>query len=269
MASDSLLVSLLCLLLLVFPVASSGNYSCPNSWSCGNLTAISYPFWFAPDPNAIIDSCGYLDFMLVCQDNIPILRYANYSYRVISIAYDDYTITLADVNVFDLSTYSCPKIQHNFTLLADLVLNYTTFDVNLTFFFDCTDGPPNNRIPCFNRTGDNRSYVFREEEIPVDFDLPRVCNDTFITPVLQSNLQRFYESIDENYGGVLQSGFQLKWSEATTGNCRDGESSSGRCGLSRTNNGTSTFTCFYSDGATEVHKCMFDIFYTYAAARFI
>ncbi|CAL9115764.1 unnamed protein product, partial [Musa textilis] len=239
------------LLLLSAPAIShpSDVITCGEATSsCGSITNITYPFWLLHDDSTSLHSyCGYRGFELTCRNNTPIIHLPAGNYTVTNIDYKTRTISLADADI----VFECPRVHHNLTFDPDSSLRYAPSDVNLTFFFDCIDGPPDLHIPCLGSAGGNRSYVFTTETMRESHHpLPRTCRAVVVVPVLQDVLQAYIaEDLPTRYGGVLQSGFNLSWPNVTSDDCGSCESSGGRCGLNRTNNSTWDFACFCSDGA--------------------
>ncbi|RZR75121.1 hypothetical protein BHM03_00049828, partial [Ensete ventricosum] len=247
-------ISALFFLLLPFSVPAISHPSdvtCGEAISsCGNITNITYPFWLVDDDSTSPHShCGYRGFELFCRNNTPIIHLPSGNYTVTNIDYRNRTISLADTDIVVVRE-ECPRVYHNLTFDPDSVLRYAPSDVNLTFFFDCTDGPPGLRIPCLGSAGGKRSYVFTTETMTENYHrLPRTCGAVVVVPVLQDALLAYIaDELRSQYGGVLRSGFNLSWPKAVSGDCGSCERSGGRCGLNRTINSTWDFTCFCSDG---------------------
>ncbi|RZS06298.1 hypothetical protein BHM03_00036930, partial [Ensete ventricosum] len=256
----SLPISLLFLVLLLFSVATVGfasDYACPErSTSCGGVTNITYPFWFAYDDTAE-DSphCGYQDFKVICRNDTPILRLADYYYTVILIDHGQRIITLADADLHG-STDHCPRVRHNLTFPSDSSLAYAPSDANLTFFFNCTGDLTNYMISCLPNAGGKKSFVLTDEMIKMmenTSSVPQHCEAVIVIPVLQASLNPVYYELAGNYEELLLEGFNLQWSAASTNDtCSQCEKSGGWCGLNKT---TSAFACFCSDGRIESDNC--------------
>ncbi|CAL9116875.1 unnamed protein product [Musa acuminata var. zebrina] len=167
-------------LLLLFSVPAishPSNVACGEGISsCGNITNITYPFWLVHDDSTSLRShCGYQGFELICRNNTPIIHLPAGDYTVTNIDYKTHTISLADTDIVFVSE-ECPRVNHNLTFDPDSVLRYAPSDVNLTFFFDCIDGPPDLHIPYLGSAGGNRSYVFTTEMMRESYHhLPRTC----------------------------------------------------------------------------------------------
>ncbi|XP_017699693.2 LEAF RUST 10 DISEASE-RESISTANCE LOCUS RECEPTOR-LIKE PROTEIN KINASE-like 1.2 isoform X1 [Phoenix dactylifera] len=274
-----LLIFLLFLLsLLISTNAYPGNNPptrfCPN-WTCGKQD-ITYPFWLASNLSSIPSTyCGYPGFVLICQDDTPILSLGHNNYTVTDIDYHNQHISLADTDV--LADGTCPRPRHNLTLMATLFLNYNTSDIfflnytsnlnctpnlnytsldtDLTFFLDCPDGPPDRRITCLSGSSSNRSYIITDDDLSAinEYDLVLQCQDIVVVPVLSQEVNRGnLSALASDFGGVLKKGFQLGWSVETLEVCYRCELSGGRCGY-RTTNTSLSLACFCSNGVTDGH----------------
>ncbi|KAG6522831.1 hypothetical protein ZIOFF_019986 [Zingiber officinale] len=211
-------------LLALFPIPSSGDYSCPSSpsSSCSNVT-VSYPFWLPDEPDQIMNSyCGYQSFMLSCQSHIPILRLGDDSYRVLDINYADRSISLVDEDTYSraLDDY-CFRVWRNVSLGPNTRLAYTNADANLTFFFNCNDNDSrwsDNQIRCLQHDGakGNRSYIF--SEISNENSLPRNCAEVVVSPALQSSVSDSSATLlAVKYAEILKNGFELYWTGDNAG----------------------------------------------------
>ncbi|XP_038981737.1 LEAF RUST 10 DISEASE-RESISTANCE LOCUS RECEPTOR-LIKE PROTEIN KINASE-like 2.1 [Phoenix dactylifera] len=275
-----LLIFLLFLLSLhITPNAYPGNKTqtqfCPNL-TCGKQV-IAYPFWVAQNLSTNPSTyCGYPGFVLICQDDTPILSLGFNNYTVTDIDYHNQTISLADTDV--LAAGTCPRPRHNLTLMdpfflnytsldtsATLMnpfflnytsyLNYTSLDTNLTFFLDCSDGPPDHRITCLSGSSGNSSYIFTDDDLSVinEYDLVRQCQDIVVAPVLSQEANGGnLSALSSDFGGVLKKGFQLGWSNEISEKCDRCELSGGRCGY-RTTNTSLSLACFCSNVVTDGH----------------
>ncbi|XP_038981736.1 LEAF RUST 10 DISEASE-RESISTANCE LOCUS RECEPTOR-LIKE PROTEIN KINASE-like 2.7 [Phoenix dactylifera] len=264
-----LLFLLFLLSLLISTNAYPGNNPpprfCPNS-TCGKQD-IAYPFWLAPNLSTIPSTyCGYPGFVLICQDDTPILSLGHNNYTVTDIDYHSQTISLADTDV--LAAGTCPRPRHNLTLVDNFFLNYTTsetsnlnytsylsytsLDTNLTFFLDCPDGPPDHRISCLSGSSSNRSYIFADDFSAINgYDLVRQCQDVVVVPVLHQEANRGnLTGSSSDFGEVLKKGFQLGWSNRTLEECYRCELSGGLCGYQTTNTSLS-LACFCSNGVSD------------------
>ncbi|XP_058193716.1 LEAF RUST 10 DISEASE-RESISTANCE LOCUS RECEPTOR-LIKE PROTEIN KINASE-like 1.2 isoform X2 [Rhododendron vialii] len=221
--------------LFFFSKTSHGNAlasNCP-SHKCG--VKIDYPFWLQSDATAY-QYCGYPGFNLTCSYPETILNLQGESFYVKNISYADYTLTLVDVEV---SSQTCPRARQNVTLQT-LPLSYSSLDLNLSFYYNCS-GVEIKAVPigCLS-SGENESYVFVCETEPAKFrNWYDFCEEKVVVTVTDSE-------IDETMGfdGAMKDGFVLDWRQAVA--CGACEASGGRCGHNTVND---DYLCFCSDGS--------------------
>nr|XP_029122187.1 LOW QUALITY PROTEIN: LEAF RUST 10 DISEASE-RESISTANCE LOCUS RECEPTOR-LIKE PROTEIN KINASE-like 2.1 [Elaeis guineensis] len=248
-------MSLVFLLLFIsingYPANSPPASFCPNSTTCGGqLTA--YPFWVNQNPSYY---CGYEGFMLICKDGHPILSLGSHEYNVTNIDYHNQTISLVDTDVVDAGT--CPWPRHNLTFEHNSFLNYTSSDIDLTFFLNCSleKDLSNNQITCLpGSDASNSSYIFTDDDLPTakEYGLAQRCQGIVVAPVL-NELSVNGSHLLGDFGGVLKKGFQLHWSGEPLGECGRCELSGGRCGYNQTGSTGWVFVRFCSD-STGTHK---------------
>ena len=165
-------------------------------------------------------------------------------YYVKDINYDDYTLTLVDI---DVTNQTCPRARHNVSL-ETLPLKYSSMDLNLSFYFNCTPYPPSVRsIQCLN-IGSNRSYVFVENHETAGFDWSKNCEKKVVVTVIQTEIN-IVDLIDW-FGRAMNYGFVLDWGKVK--DCVTCENSGGYCGYNAT---AEEFLCFCTDGSTHRNSC--------------
>ncbi|KAH7839093.1 hypothetical protein Vadar_027565 [Vaccinium darrowii] len=76
--------------------------TCGNTFNCGSITGIDYPFREYQDP----EYCGYPGLSLYCQDNIATINITNVKYRVLDINLATQTMTIAREDILESV---CPR----------------------------------------------------------------------------------------------------------------------------------------------------------------
>ena len=211
---------------------------------CGNVN-ISYPFWFR---NEIASdqqyNCGYKGFGVMCRNGEAVLELSGDWYHVKDINYADYTLTLVDI---DVSNQTCPRARHSVSL-ETLPLKYSSMDLNLSFYFNCTSYPPTvPSIQCLN-IGSYRSYVFVENHETEGFDWSKNCEEKVVVAVRQTQINM--GNLNGGYGGAMNDGFVLDWESVK--DCGPCESFEGYCGYNAT---AEEFLCFCNDGSAHSKSC--------------
>nr|ALF95909.1 serine-threonine kinase STK14 [Cocos nucifera] len=211
---------------------------------------------------------------------MPILSLGSNNYTVTNIDYQKQTISLADSDV--LAAGTCPSPRHNLTLTDTLFLsntsylnylnynpyinylnyhpylsylNYTSLDTNLTFFLDCSDGPPERRITCLSGSVGKVSYIFTERDFSdiKEYEGAKQCQEIVVVPVLDQEVNwGNLSALSSDFGRVLNKGFQLGWSDKTSEQCDPCELSGGRCGYQFTE-ASFVFACFCSNRVSNQH----------------
>ncbi|THU62220.1 hypothetical protein C4D60_Mb01t02810 [Musa balbisiana] len=135
------------------------------------------------DADKALEEQSSLPSLQACRNNTPIIHLPAGNYTVTNIDYKTHTISLANTDIVFVRE-ECPRVYHNLTFDPDSVLCYAPSDVNLTFFFDCIDGPLDLHIPCLSSAVGNRSYVFTTETMRDSYHhLPRTCRAVVVVPV--------------------------------------------------------------------------------------
>ncbi|CAL5372504.1 unnamed protein product [Camellia sinensis] len=222
-------------LLLHFQFHLSSSYSdqylytnCGNTFNCGSITGIGYPFRGTGDH----DYCGYPGLVLDCSnDNITTIQMENLTYRVLNIDQSTQTMKIARE---DLMESTCPHDMVNTTLDSALFEYTSSTYMNLTFLYGCQAPlkPVLNlfQIPYCNESGN--VYLFAGAQ---GGDLIG-CEDSVVIRIsgwaLPVNLTDQEQAI--------RGGFEVKW-KVDSKECSDCIGSKGRCGYSLFTNQT---TCY-------------------------
>ena len=134
--------------------------------------------------------------------------------------------------------------------LQSLPLDFSSYNVNLSFHFNCTGVPEfATEIPCLDY-GRRKSCVHVMSWEPEDFDWGVYsCGEEVLKTVLNA-YSPDRDMIGMEFGGVLSRGFELRWRRAE--DCGPCEESNGQCGYDDI---TAKLICFCSDGRTTTGDC--------------
>ena len=216
---------------------------------CGNVT-IEYPFWclnneITSDPQYY---CGYKGFGVRCQNDEAVLGLpGDRNYSVKDINNIGHTLTLVDIDV--TTNQTCPRPRQNFSL-ETLPLNYSSMDLNLSFYFNCTAYPPSvPSIQCLN-IGSNRSFVFVENHETEGFDWSKNCEDKVVVPVRHIQTEINIDDLIDRFSAAMNDGFVLDLGSVK--DCVTCENSEGYCGYNAT---AEEFLCICKDGSTHSNSC--------------
>ncbi|RWR72239.1 LEAF RUST 10 DISEASE-RESISTANCE LOCUS RECEPTOR-LIKE PROTEIN KINASE-like protein 2.7 isoform X2 [Cinnamomum micranthum f. kanehirae] len=121
----------------------------PTKVNCGNISSITYPFSIEGRP----ENCSYPGFNLTCKNNSPEMEIGSKTYFVKAIDYDSQMLTIVDTDVIGKEC----SLRASSSTLDFSRFAYTPNDVNLTFYYNCSnpsrnsslnqaDSKPNRRI---------------------------------------------------------------------------------------------------------------------------
>ncbi|XP_031116750.1 uncharacterized protein LOC116020413 [Ipomoea triloba] len=231
------------LALCQFNDSFSVSETCAESFSCGNIDAIGYPFWGGNQPAY----CGHPSFMLDCNiDSPPEITILSVKYKVLGISSQAATIVS-----YDLSTNICPSNPQNTSLDFNL-FSYAPSVNNITLFYGCTTtNPVSVPIPnLFNCSDSNKNVLWSPNT-----GLPNIsrnnisCGSEIFVTVTQEAFEALLNAsvvTEELLRTSVGAGFSVDW-EAYNSLCDNCTGSGGRCG----SNGDSISTQFvcYTDNA--------------------
>ncbi|XP_027357371.1 LEAF RUST 10 DISEASE-RESISTANCE LOCUS RECEPTOR-LIKE PROTEIN KINASE-like 1.2 [Abrus precatorius] len=214
--------------------------------NCGNIS-IHYPFWRRSN-TMVEEFCGYPDFGLECLEDKAIITLPSDTYYVREINYDNHSITLVDIDVLN---EPCPRAQHNVSL-HNLPLSFSSLDVNLSFYFNCSLNPSSvDPIGCFRNSYDkNQSYVFVAGEEPASdgHEWLMQCKDHVVVTVQQNEIGSV--GLITGFGAAMKKGFVLDWMRAE--DCAECEISGGNCGYDQN---SKQLRCICKDGSVVARSC--------------
>ncbi|XP_074308314.1 LEAF RUST 10 DISEASE-RESISTANCE LOCUS RECEPTOR-LIKE PROTEIN KINASE-like 2.3 [Silene latifolia] len=219
--------------------------ACSKTFTCGNITGLSYPFYGLNRPQY----CGHPGFELLdCDQNtrrnqIMIL---SQNFYVFDINLTSSTMNVARQDFSD--RFGCPLSLVNITIDFSL-FEYTNSDSNITLIYgECVSKCSNFSCPW----GGVKSLpiCFLTDKLMLKLNMSQVmCPNKLFLPVHNTDLM----AMDKGGGYYLPSsafnGFELKWN-ANDGLCKECVRSGGQCGHDSTSN---KFFCFCADES----KCPF------------
>eukprot|EP00257_Ricinus_communis_P015359 XP_015573248.1 LEAF RUST 10 DISEASE-RESISTANCE LOCUS RECEPTOR-LIKE PROTEIN KINASE-like 1.4 isoform X4 [Ricinus communis] len=200
---------------------------CNQTYSCGNLTNIYYPFSGGPRPAY----CGLPGSQLTCLDNSTTLITINsLNYHVLEINQASQTMILSRA---DLNNTTCTNQLINTTFNNTLF----SFDSNnndiLSLFYGCNDSvmsyKPPNLFTCEVYGKKDAYYLFGP--VPNDPLLNIFnCSVTLRLPILKT-LVPLLESNRSLLGDILREGFNVSYRNPFADDCDKCNYSGGYCGF--------------------------------------
>ncbi|XP_074308316.1 LEAF RUST 10 DISEASE-RESISTANCE LOCUS RECEPTOR-LIKE PROTEIN KINASE-like 2.4 [Silene latifolia] len=218
--------------------------ACSKTFTCGNMTGLSYPFYGLNRPQY----CGHPGFELLdCDQNTQRnkIMILSQKFYVSHINLTSSTMNIARQDFSD--GFGCPLALVNITIDFSL-FEYTNSDSNITLIYDeCASKCPS--FPCPWGEAKSLPICFLTDKLMIKFNMSKVvCPNKLFLPVHNTDVLATDEA------GVYRplsawNGFELKWN-ANDGLCRECVGSGGQCGHDSESN---KFFCFCTDES----KCPF------------
>ncbi|XP_019154737.1 PREDICTED: LEAF RUST 10 DISEASE-RESISTANCE LOCUS RECEPTOR-LIKE PROTEIN KINASE-like 1.3 isoform X4 [Ipomoea nil] len=234
---------------------SSVYEACAQSFSCGDIDDIGYPFWGGSQPAY----CGHPSFGLTCSDeSSPEITILSVKYKVLSISSQAATIVR-----YDLSTNICPSNPQRVSLDLNLFSYAPSGNQNITLFYGCTIvNPVSVSIPkllnCSEEGSDsNRNNVLWSPttglpSIPgITSNIFRCGIDIFVTvtqEAFDSLVKASLNVTEDLLRTAVGGGFSVDW-KANNSLCQDCTGSGGRCG-SNGDRISTQFICYIGNSSS-------------------
>ncbi|KAI4346907.1 hypothetical protein L6164_007770 [Bauhinia variegata] len=200
---------------------------CLNTFSCGTLRNISYPFTGGERPSY----CGPPQFHLSCRSDSPELKISSLSYRVLQLDQDEKVLTLARS---DLWGETCTREFLNSSFDLN-IFNYSRGTEVLNLMYACIATTaiwptPSNLFYCeFNGTRyDSYSLIGPVPRDPI-LDLVK-CHASVQVPIFESEANRL-KGNRSLLSEVLMKGFNMSYTNPYDDDCAECLGSGGLCGF--------------------------------------
>ncbi|KAK6276501.1 hypothetical protein POUND7_006210 [Theobroma cacao] len=228
-------------ILIVLPIACSDDngqfLECNETFSCGIIQGMQYPFWGSVRPRY----CGHGGFELICEENqFPVITIDAQRFRVLNVSTPG-TMSIAPVDIWE---DSCPEQFHNITLDHNLFDFAATFR-NLSIFYGCPlddDIPSQNRFSCPTLNGNIYAYHLDESLLRIHRSELADCNVSIRLPVNGNEFDEL-RSGNDTVMDAWNKGFDVMYHKDIM-ECMACRNSGGVCGSDNT---TLEFLCFCRD----------------------
>ncbi|ESW32389.1 hypothetical protein PHAVU_002G318300 [Phaseolus vulgaris] len=209
--------------------------TCSQSFSCGTLTNISYPFWGGNRPQF----CGRNGFKLTCMhDQNTSLQVGSQNFHVLHINQTASTMRMVRT---DLVYDSCSSNFTN-TSLSSSPFSFLPTVQNVTVFYECPsqNSVGGNTFTCRNDTNKHAFYAVNETQLKQ----LQNCGVSVMVQVSQGVVWDSENGIDA-LKKALDQGFDVKFDAEWTSQCTACRDSGGACGTNEKN--SDQFSCYCSD----------------------
>ncbi|KAL3525483.1 hypothetical protein ACH5RR_013855 [Cinchona calisaya] len=202
--------------------------SCGNSFSCGGISGVDYPFWGGNRPQ----ECGHPGLELTCDNYTPIIQIMDVEYRVLEINPDTQILRITR-QIFSTNNI-CPEKLVNTTLDSNL-FEYPSGYVNLTIQFGC----PLLNVPVPYQLSCNiNGITYQNSYVVPGVQGPGTCQASIFFPIQSTAFGGINEGLS-NLGRMIDQGFEVRW-KVDSAQCNECKNSNGSCGFDLIKN---QFTC--------------------------
>ncbi|KAH0975966.1 hypothetical protein GBA52_017865 [Prunus armeniaca] len=212
---------------------------CRNTYDCGSLKNITYPFWAA---NSRPQHCGREGYQLTCRDDQkPVIRIEDQDFLVLDISREVCIITITRLDLWDSP---CPSRLVNTTLDYDRFA-YVQAVRNLTLYYGCVphrETVPNNFTCKIEGTQkDLAFYIDDSISRLTPHQNETMCFNNISVPIMWTGVDLLHQNPTVDVlQQVLKQGFKVEY-KANWELCGPCMRSNGTCG---SNNTTDSFLCF-------------------------
>ncbi|XP_030952569.1 LEAF RUST 10 DISEASE-RESISTANCE LOCUS RECEPTOR-LIKE PROTEIN KINASE-like 1.3 isoform X3 [Quercus lobata] len=204
--------------------------SCSNTFNCGKLKKITFPFWGDNRPN----SCGYPGLKLNCQGSVATIKIMNVTYQVLGVNPETQILKITRE---DFSAGICSPELVNSTLDPTL-LDFGIGLQNLTIVYGCDFSWLIPFLGQFNCQKNGFSHIkwgaFGPGECKVSVVVPVPVQSGLLTGIEIEIVQSILEE-------AIREGFDVKW-KVDTAACLNCTAYKGVCGYDLKRNQS---TCYY------------------------
>ncbi|KAJ6936196.1 hypothetical protein NC652_011049 [Populus alba x Populus x berolinensis] len=233
-AATSFLSTLLLFLHLTASFPSSTDMSnlssCNQTFSCGDVTDITYPFTGGQRPF----HCGPPEFRLTCGwDNVTTLTANSLTYRVTWVDQTRHTLRLSRSDFYD-KYRPCTYLSTSTTFDNDF-FSLGSNNENLTLFYGCENlsDPVEEKFKfSCGKPGDSEEGFFIIDDPVSGPPFKDKCWTSFQVPFLQSQAQQLQATGSSLLVEVLKEGFDVSYRNPYSADCQKcRKHSGGQCGF--------------------------------------
>ncbi|XVF09556.1 hypothetical protein REPUB_Repub07fG0104300 [Reevesia pubescens] len=238
---------------------------CNQTFNCGAIQGIRYPFWGGVRPRY----CGHEGFELICEENqFPVININAQRFHVLNMSQPG-MMRIAPVDIWE---DPCPEQFHNISLNHNLFDFAATFR-NLSIFYGCpleNEIPSGNRFTCTTSSSNSYAYYLDESLLRIHRSELTDCNISITIPVNQSEFDELWSG-NENITYAWNKGFDVTYHKDIIP-CMACRNSGGVCGSENT---LLEFLCFCRDQpypqfclTSGTHASSFNIFLIFLFKNF-
>lgn len=208
--------------------------NCSNSFSCGSIRDINYPFWGGNRPA----ECGHPALQLHCNSGeIPTIKIGNINYRILEINPETQILRITREDLFgDV----CPQEFVN-TTIDSQIFEFASDYVNLTIQYGC---PQQLNFPVLfphELSCSINGITYQNGYIVPGAQGSGACRASIFIPIHNSSFGLIGET--SSLKQLIEGGFEVRWKLNST-DCSECKRSEGNCGFDVKAN---RFACLCAD----------------------
>ncbi|XP_050102804.1 LEAF RUST 10 DISEASE-RESISTANCE LOCUS RECEPTOR-LIKE PROTEIN KINASE-like 1.3 isoform X4 [Malus sylvestris] len=205
--------------LISIPFSSSfDSYTtCSNTFNCGGITKVGFPFWGDGRP----DNCGYPELKLACSNDVTTIEIMGVKYRLLMINQDEQTLKVVRDDYYD--KICSPKFGD--TKLDSNLFDYVFGSSDVTLLYDCASSSPAGAFKC----PDNETYA-NVAAVPAVVPGTPICKSKVVVRISDPARFGIFSILNVTaLEAAVREGFEVKY-KVDSGKCDECVDSRGVCG---------------------------------------
>ncbi|KAM1114348.1 hypothetical protein ACFX2I_047058 [Malus domestica] len=205
--------------LISIPFSSSfDSYTtCSNTFNCGGITKVGFPFWGDGRP----DNCGYPELKLACSNDVTTIEIMGVKYRLLMINQDEQTLKVVRDDYYD--KICSPKFGD--TKLDSNLFDYVFGSSDVTLLYDCASSSPAGGFKC----PDNETYA-NVAAVPAVVPGTPICKSKVVVRISDPAGFGIFSILNVTaLEAAVREGFEVKY-KVDSGKCDECVDSRGVCG---------------------------------------
>ncbi|XP_048422229.1 LEAF RUST 10 DISEASE-RESISTANCE LOCUS RECEPTOR-LIKE PROTEIN KINASE-like 1.3 isoform X2 [Pyrus x bretschneideri] len=205
--------------LISIPFSSSfDSYTtCSNTFNCGGITKVGFPFWGDGRP----DNCGYPELKLACSNDVTTIEIMRVKYRLLKINQDEQTLKVVRDDYYD--KICSPKFGD--TTLDSNLFDYVSGSSDFTLLYDCASSSLAEGFKC----PDDETYA-NVAAVPTAVPGTPICKSKVVVRISDPIGFGIFSILNVTaLEAAVKEGFEVKY-KVDSGKCDECVGSKGVCG---------------------------------------
>lgn len=236
---------------IVFHLSPCFSEDCGESYNCGELVNIRYPFW----GNRKERVCGQQEFKLNCKNNQTTTVYINsLEYNVLRINQSNNRMRIARSDLFE---NSCPENEIQVATMNGHRFVYSSNNQNISVWYNCTTDneiqiPDTYKFWCGGKWEKLRRPNYAFEPSAKSWSLERgECGMNIEVMVTREGLKEGIKERKSLVEKAVKWGFDVEYENWYKDACNECNENGGKCG----GNNTYPYYCICTNGIASSYDC--------------